>query len=468
MRKKILSKALIVIAVYALFSLVFNVLQNPAVYHNTLGLISSNYERTGDAKQYTINNVKKPFVEITEANSYNWDAIYYLNIRDKLYGDVDPHYADRYAFYPFFPMIWMISGIRTHHIILLNYLFYGLAIIILSQLLMKDRRSDMFFFILALLLPSAAVYYLPYAESLFTLTLALALIGLFKRKYWLYFIAMFCFSMTRPAAVILIIAFISVNIIYFFRQRNFRHFIKQSLLTTAPLILGWFTVTSIQYYYSGSWTAYFDTSDLWPKESGFFNNIVDWSVEGFGMTSFSIFMLALPALLYAIIWGISSLFKKNRREPVSLFSGNEVFIKEYIFNASLLFTAGVLIYFALTQGNVLNGFFRYTMVIPFFYIILFQLPEKLDKVHFAYKLSAFVISMSALIWFLLNVHYAGNIWRFEYTGLYLFVLITPCILFEKHLSPKAQRVILLIYILPAIIWHTYLFNMYLSNVWIFT
>ena len=393
MLKKVLLKFSIVTTVFVLFSVVFNLLQKPAVYNNTIGRISDNYERTGTVKRYTINKVNKPFINVTEDNAYNWDAAYYLTIRNKLYADVDPHYIDRYAFYPFFPIIWMLSGIRSHHIILLNYLFFGLALILLSQLFMRDKRSDMFFFIIALLLPSAAVYYLPYAESLFVLTLAVALIGLFRKKYWLYFLGMICFSMTRPAVVVLILAFISTDIIYLFRHRDFKHFLKQSALTIAPVVSGWFIVTVVQYYYSGSWTAYFDTWELWPKESGFFNRITDWSTEGFGMNSFSIFFLALPALIYSIVLGVSSLVKKTERKTFSLFEGDDIYIKEYMFNVSMLFMTAVIGYFIFTSGNVINGFFRYTMAVPFFYIILFQLPEKLEKVAFTYKLSAVLLSL---------------------------------------------------------------------------
>jgi hypothetical protein len=468
MLKKLLLKFSILIMVYILFSVLFSLLQNPTVYNNTLGHISDNYERVGTLKRYTINKVNKPFIKVTEENAYNWDATYYLTIRDELYAGIDTHYSDRYAFYPFFPMIWKISGIRSHHIILVNYLLFGLGIILLSQILMKDKRSDMLFFILALIIPSAAVFYLPYAESLFVLTLAGALFGLFKRKYWVYFICMICFSMTRPAVMVLMAAFIGVDIIYLFRHRSFRHFMKQSILTIAPVILGWFIVTVIQYYYSGSWTSYYDTWELWPKESGLFNRITDWSTEGFGMTSFAIFFLALPAVIYGIVFALKYMLKRTERVKVSLFHGDETYIKGYIFNVSMLYMAAMVGYFVFTSGNVLNGFFRYTMAVPFFYIILFLLPEKLEKIHFGYKIGAMLLSVAAVAGFLLNVHYAGDLWRFEYFGLYLMLIFAPLVLFEQYCSVKTKYIGLLLYIIPAIIWHTYLFNMYLSNAWIYT
>jgi hypothetical protein len=465
---KILLKFSIVIAVYILFSAVFSLLQNRTIYDNTLGMVSTNYERSGTAKRYIIYKVSDPYNCVTETNAYNWDATYYLTIRNKLYADIDPHYIDRYAFYPFFPIIWKISGIRSQHIILVNYLFFGLGIILLSQLFMKNKPRDIFFFILALLIPSAIVFYLPYAESLFVLTFAIALWGLFRQKYWLYFIGMICFSMTRPAVIVLMVAFIGTDLIYLFRHRNFKHFIKQSGLTIAPVILGCLAVIVMQYCYSGSWTAYFDTADLWPKESGFLNKISDWSTEGFGMNSFSVIFLALPAFIYSLILGVSALIKKPMKNTVSLFAGNEVYIKEYMFNVSMMFMAGILGYFFLTSGNVLNGFFRYTMAVPFFYIILFLLPEKLRTVALRYKIGVMIFTTALLFSLLLNIHYTGDIWRFEYLGLYMLVLTVPLVLFEQYFSEKAKNWVILLYVIPAVVWHTYLFNMYLSNVWIFT
>ena len=281
--KRILLKTAIVAAVYALFSMVFALLQNPSVYSNTLGRISTNYERvTNKAKRYTINKVNKPLVAVTENNAYNWDAGYYMAIRDYSYSDVDSHFMDRYAFYPFFPIVWKLSCIRSHHIILLNFLFFGLALILLSELLMKGKKYEILYFILALLIPPVVVFYLPYAESLFVLTLIVAMVGMYRKKYWFYFVPMVCFSMTRPAVVILMFAFLGTELVYFFRHRNYKHWLRQSALVTAPVLTGWLIVTIMQYLYSGSWTVYFDTWDIWSNESGIFNKITDWSIEAFG------------------------------------------------------------------------------------------------------------------------------------------------------------------------------------------
>lgn len=459
-----------VLAVPVLFFTFFKLLQNPAIYNRTLGKISANYQRTGPEKQYSISKVTIPFIDITEQNAYNWDAAYYLAMRDKMYSGVNLQYADRYAYFPFFPLIWKLSFIRSWHIIFLNYLFFGIALILLSRMLMANKSYAMLFFALALLMPSAIIFYLPYAESLFILTFAVAITGIYKKQYWLYFLAMLCFTLTRPAVLILIFSLLGTDIIFLLKYRNIKHSIRQSILTLSPVITGWLMITILQYYYSGSWTTYFDANDLWPTESGFLSDIKDWSGEGFGMDVFAIFFLAIPALFYSVTAGVTSLLRKNNdaRKTISLFEGNASYIKDYLFNLSVIFTAGILMYYLTLRSNALNDFNRYTMSVPFFYIILFLLPEKLEKIRVQYKLGAIVLAAVALILFMLNITYTGKLWKFEYSGLYLFLFITPLVVFEKNFSATVKLAWLFLLIIPAIIWQAYLFNMYLSNAWIFT
>src|SRR4029077_3976449 len=115
------------IAVNFSFAAAFKLMQQPEVYNNTLGKVSTNYERTGNTKRYHIDKVGKPFIELTESNAYNWDATYYKKIRDSLYAGTNMQYADRYAFYPLFPIVWKISGIRSVAIIVFNYLLFALS-----------------------------------------------------------------------------------------------------------------------------------------------------------------------------------------------------------------------------------------------------------------------------------------------------------------------------------------------------
>jgi len=313
------------------------------------------------------------------------------------------------------------------------------------------------------------VYYLPYAESLFVFTLVLAIAGLIQKKYWLFFIGALAFSMTRPAAQIFILALIAADMRYFIHHKKIRFFLKEISLKVLPFVLGIFLVTWIQYLYSGSWTAYFDSLTFWPVESGFTSKVLDWSVEGFGMTVFCIFFIAIPCLIYSIIWGVTSLKQQDADwAPVSLFAGNARWIEEYMFNVSVLFIAGNLCYTFLTSGNILNGFYRYTVCVPFFYIVLFLLPEKIKDVKLSFKLGVVGLSIAGMSIFFMNVVYGGNRFRFEYLGLYIMFFLLLLFIVEPYLSGNKKWLILAALLIPAIVWHAYLFNMYLSDGWIFT
>jgi hypothetical protein len=467
-RKTLLLKLCVALAISMAFIAVFKLLQNPTIYTNTLGKISSNYERSNADIRYHIHKVKKPFVAISEANAYNWDTRYYKNIRDSLYQGTDRAFADRYAFYPMFPLVWKVSGIRSIMIIPFNYILFVLALILLSGLLMKDNDNKLFIFSLGLLLPSVIVFYLPYAESVFVLGMALALWGLFKKRYWLYVAGALMFTLARPAEMIFVVAVLVTDGVYFMRHKDYRYFIKELCLKLIPLLAGNLIIFCMQYYYSDSWSAYFDTWDLWPKESGYLNPITDWSTEGFGMTVFAIFFVALPCLIYSCWWGIKSLGLKGKLAVPSLFAGGKDYIKEYMFNVSAVFMVGVIMYTILTSGNVLNGFFRYSMNTPFFYVLFFLLPAKLTYKPVKYLLSGYIAAVAAIAIFLSTVHYAGNLLRFDYAGLFLSLPVATLYVFGKWINDKFKAVFFIILIIPVAIWYAYLFNMYLSNVWIFT
>ncbi|HWY38840.1 MAG TPA: hypothetical protein VNY73_09795 [Bacteroidia bacterium] len=470
MKNELLTKISIVIGLLILSSVVFSLLQNKSVYEISLGRISSNYARLNAKEGSQIIETKKPFEKITSSNIYRWDAKLYKSISDSAYTNTDFYFKERLAFYPLFSVLWKVSNIDSPLIFIFNYLLFAFSLIWLLNLFKKSDTDNLFIFFIALILPSSMVYYLPYAESLFLFTFVAAIAGLLQKKYWLFFIGALAFSMTRPAAQIFIFAIIFSDIRYFLLHKNLLYFIKEVLLKALPFVLGIFLVTWIQYIYSGSWTAYFDSLTFWPVESGFSNKIVDWSVEGFGMTVFAIFFVAIPSLIYSIVWGIKVFGRKQNAgaQPLSLFSGDKEWIREYIFNTSVLFIAGNLIYTFLTSGNVLNGFYRYTMCVPSFYIVFFLCFEKIKIFPLKYKIITLGLCAAGMMVFLSNVIYGGDRFRFPYTGLYILVALFFLLIIEPYISYKKKWFITAVILIPAIIWHVYLFNVYLSDGWIFT
>ena len=466
MKKPFLIKSVIACGFFAFSLLFFLAQQHPKIYNASLGKISCNYERTNNGNGSIIQG-QQPYQHITHNNLYNWDAVLYKSIRDNMYSPFCHGHQVMQAFYPLFPIIWKISMIDSSLIIIFNYFLLVLALILLSGYLNGNTKEDYFIYAIALLLPTTAMYYLPYAEALFLLTFAIAVIGLLKRNYWLFFIGAMAFSMTRPACLIYIIALLATDIRYLINHKNFIYFIKEITLKIIPFISGFLMVTFIQYLYTGSWTAYWESLTYWPTRQGFNYPIVDWSVEGFGMNVIAVCFVALPALIYAIVWGIKA-FNRSDTPPPSLFSGDKNWVKEYIFNSSIVFIAGNFIYTILTSGNVLNGFARYSMAIPFFYIVWFLLPEKLKAVSTISKMVGIGLSMAGLILFLYFVEYGGSRFQFAMSGLYLSLAVLLFFIAAPSLSFRSKLIVFLILVGPCIVWHTYLFNMYLCQAWVYT
>jgi hypothetical protein len=461
-------KLIILFGVFIAFTATYKLLQKNEIYNPTIGQLTMNYERVNTNPTSVVREVNKPYANFIEQQACNWDAEHYKNIRDSMYAGSSVLIIYRYAFYPFFPMMWKLSHTNVHGIVFLNYLFYSLALILLTSIFLKGSKSELFYYSLALLIPTAIVFYLPYTESLFMLLFALAVIGLLKQKYWLFFLALLCLSMTRPSGLMLCVTFLVANTFLFIRQKQLARYFKDCLLIILPILLGWVIVAAIQYHYSSSWITYLRACSLWPKEPDLYKKVIDWSQEGFGMTTFAMFAFAIPAILCTIIWANKLLFSKEKETAISLFSGDETYIKKYLFHISMLFITGFALFNLLTSGYQWNGFYRYTMTTPFFYIILFQLPEKLKTIPLHYKLSAFFMMLICISIFLMSTEYAGDIFRFKYLGLYLLVAFALLLVFEPLFQDRWRIVVLILLLLPCLIWQTFLFNMFLGNAWVIT
>ncbi len=469
MRRPVIKQLLLIVGVLGLFMLTFLALQEKSIYDFTLGKISTNYERSGKGHTLKIQEVRKPYVPLTREAIYHWDGLLFKEIRDEGYKQGSLYHKEKPAFYPLFPFLWKISGIDSILIIFLNFILFGIGLVLLQRSLMKsDTHANLLYLAIALLLPSAITYYLPYAESVFLLTLAVSIYGIFKKKYWIYAVGAFLFTMTRPSSLMFIAALIAADTILLFRHRDLKHYIKDLTPKLIPCVVGFLAVTGIQYLYTGSFIAYFESTELWPTESGFFNPIRDWSREGFGMSVFSIFFLALPAIIYLFVITLKSLRKDWREKPILLFNSEEDHKKEYLFLISLLFIAINLVYFSLTCGNVINGFSRYTLSVPFLYIILFLLPDKLSKVSLFKRILFFVTCLCGLTVFLSLVAYGEPHWSMKSSGLFLFLIISLFLMLEEYFNVRQKWIVLIILSLPCILWQTYLFNMYLTDAWVFT
>jgi hypothetical protein len=202
MSKRLIILILIGIINLVLISIIYKILQNEKIYKSTLGQISQNYERKVENNN-EITKVTKPYTEVNEEKFERWDAAIYhcisikmYEIRNDCYGKVSA------AFFPLFPLLWKVTNSTFIGISIINYFLFIFSVAILVLLLLKETFiNQVFTYSLLISLPSSIVYYLPYSESLFLFTMLIAVIGLLKDKYWIYFIGIYLLSTVRPATI---------------------------------------------------------------------------------------------------------------------------------------------------------------------------------------------------------------------------------------------------------------------------
>ncbi|MBI5217947.1 MAG: hypothetical protein HY958_03345 [Bacteroidia bacterium] len=444
---------------------IFRLFQDSDFYNATLNKIAFTYQK----EKKLIKEVEKPFVSLSAENMINWDGEFYNKIRK--------YYYDKgeccYAFFPLFPLLWKIIFVDETWIGLVNYLLFAISIIIFSSFLVKKNSplsERLCVFALALILPTVTTYYLPYAEALYTLTFALAIWGLVKNKYWIYFTFILLFAMTRPSITIFAISIILLDIFYLLKHRNFLHFIKELIRKLLPVALGTFIVFFLFYLNSGSWTKYFEVvNKYWFVSFSIPKTITDWSVEGFGMNIFTLFFMVLPVLVLFIFNALKVLRAKPVEKPPGIFSGDMDFIKEYFFNNAMIHFWGVFLFIVFYQGGSLNGLSRYVFVSPFFYIFFFVLYDIIKEARL-YKILLFsVLSVTGSLLVLLNVPDTLQP-EISFTDTGFFALLASFVyLFLMRYMNRAVRISLLIILaVYNIIWIAFLYNIFLCDGWLFT
>jgi hypothetical protein len=446
--------------------LLFVLFQHPAIYQNTLAKITHTYSRDTMVK-INVWKVDEPYYFKNKKNLLSWDAGIYNDIRCHYYSDED----QTYAFFPLFPMLWKFLNIDIEYISFFNYLLFSLAIIILSSLFLNpEKLSDaesIIVFMLALTLPMVVVIYLPYAEAVYILTFSVAAWGWIKNKYWMYFIFMTLFAMSRPVFMNAGLAFIIADVLLFAKHRNFFRFLKEMFLKIVPLVLGTIIVFYLFYLNSGNFLKYFETVEKWWQvHFQIPSKITDWSIEGFGMNVFAIFfVIILSAILLA-----NNFFKvlKSKGENDSSEENRIDQAKEYFFNVSLLYFCGVFVTLIFFQNGSMNGLCRYVFSSPFFFVFLFHLYSEYNQIKIKkillFFIPATVLSFLMLIGF---EKYEPQL-NFSDSGYLTFLLSFTYLFFMRRMNALWRYTLLAIIIFYNLVWVTYLYNMFLCNAWIYT
>ena len=438
-----------------LFHGVFSLLQNPKVYRSTLSKISSNYVRTGDWNDGKIVKRDTVFVERSSNNYLNWDAAIYHCISDRLYKPEDSCYGKvRAAFFPAFPFIWRFSGLSPPAMATVNFLLFTLALALaLSFFSSRPISENLVIYLVLISLPSSVIFQIPYTESLFVMSMIVGCVGIWKGKYGLYFLCFALMAMVRPATVFVLFAVALTDLVRSIQRRSSAgEMFKSLVLRGLPFLFGYIFALGIQFYSSGSFMSFWDAHDYWAGTVPKNWQIVDWSVEGFAMNAFAIFFVAIPATIAAIRYLSSDLSKP----------------KNYLLSLSVFYLVGIFVFTALTSGGNLHSFFRFELASPCFFIAAIFFLDRTKKGLWNQLFKFILLPLAGLLIFFAFVDYGGDRLRFEYLGAYLLIASFTYLLVYQWLMPFSRYLILSVLLVANILFGTYLLNMFLSNVWIFT
>jgi len=471
--KDIISLKIVIIFSVFIFGLItFKSFQNEYFFRDTLGKVAITYQRLNDSpthlKDVDIAKTKNPYTTLDEANFIHWDVVFFKYMKENSYGTEDSWPGiGTYAFSPLFPFIWKLTHLPARYMSIFNYLLFAFSILILSYLFLSPTDFGKFdqlaLFALALTLPSVFSFYLPYCESVFIFTMSLALWGLFKDKYWLFFVALIAFALSRPSFLIVGAAIICTDVYFLLINKNFKLFSKELVMKLSPIVIGMLITFFIQYLSSGNFFKMFEVhSRYWNHNFQVPVTISDWSTEGYGMNIFSIFSIVLPSSLFILTY-----FLKNHEEkkvpPISLFLPETK--RQYLFTLSIIFFIGNFLFVYLTQGGNLNGLHRYILVSPFFYIFFFIFIKEIREISLKYLLIVLIPMIFVGYWLLGNGPYQHKI-TFLDMGYFLLVLCMLYFILFNRMN-RALKIAFLVLLIPInTVWLTYLFNHFLNNAFI--
>ena len=451
---------------FVLFMGVFTLLQREGFHKHTLGRVAQNYERTGDWNNYEIKRTAKPFNALRNDDLVTWDAAIYKCISERSYAKEGACYGTvRGAFFPLFPLLWKATGLTPIGISIVNYILFMASVALLLMYLFRSSMTNTLLLYLVLItLPSVVIFWIPYSESLFMATFTLAAFGVIQRRYWVYGIGAFAMSMVRPASVFVLLALLFIELLVLLFHKDGPAFVKRVVLRSAPWLMGYAGTMAIQRYSSGSWTTMVDAQAAWSGGVQVISGISDWSVEGFGLSVFSIFAVCIPLLLtgtYALVRWSSPAVKRvlEKLEHTGT---------EYVAVVCAAYLVGIFVFTLLTSGGNLHSFFRFTLATPFFYVLVLVFMDHLRTHPIKHALTGYAIGAVLLCWFLLEVEFGGSRTDFSFFGMYLSMATGLfLVLFHKFALP-IRIALTCVLVLLNTVWNAYLFNAFLCNGWLFT
>ncbi len=307
-------------------------------------------------------------------------------------------------------------------------------------------------------MPSIIIFLIPYTEATYMITVTIGVLGLMKRRYWIYFLGFFLASLTRPSFTFLLLSIIGTEFFFLVKHKNFKSGILNLLSRIAPLLVGTTVVSLIQYAYGrGGWFKFIEVQKYWNNILSVPHNLRDWSHEGFGINIGVIFLVAIP-LLITIFQLLYTQFIHNKNKPVVSYQSR----KDYLLVLSILYLIGNSLFVVFFHGGSLHCLFRFTICSPFFYILLFIAFDYIRQIPL--NIRFFQIGTLILVSGLVNY---STKWDFSDLGIFIFIGTITLWLFQDLKSNLIYKTSLVLLLSVNVVWTTYLFNTYIVNGWIF-
>jgi len=356
-----------------------------------------------------------------ESNLTHWDASWYKSIVDKGY-QFNINSQSNTGFYYLFPAIWGLCHASVYGISGINIIFFIAGFSLLSLI----YRPRIHVLLLWLTFPAVFYTYIPYSEALFFLLSTISLWGIHSGNRLLTWVALFLLSLTRATAIMLMPAFLLMELISN-DKKEWRHSaVKYFIYFFLPMLAGLIVFILIQFRETGVWFAYaIQQSQRWGHKLNQPEFPLRCSVNP-GYTWL--------AALIVFSCGIATflLIKIGKQWLKANEMGDKILLISLGYMAMSLF----LLLF-INVPSELTGSYRYVMANPFFYVFIFHFTHKMKYCRKDYLL---VFLIATLVWLL-----------FSYKDYQLFLLlsINTAIIFLFMLT--ANRNLLWPYIVLSVI-----------------
>ena len=312
-----------------------------------------------------------------------WDVGFYKSVATGGY-QYSPDHPSNIAFFILFPLVWRISHLGIMGICLLNILFFATGFSILTRIYKINTQNKI------LWLTSPAVYFtfIPYSEALFFMLAAFAVYGVYKNKTLLIWMALFLLSLTRATVIFLAPAFLAMSLLSAPRNLWYKSILTYLKIYLFPLVAGTALFVYIQYRSTGIWFVFLEV------EEKFWAHKFSWPVLPFhsygGQPTDAISGLAMFVGFFSLIFLLVLFFKWLKSSKTE----NPLLIASCGYMVMALFE--VIFYNPAWGGTtIVWSVFRYVMINPFFYIILYHFTIRLK---YTPKDFAYVFFIANIVW----------------------------------------------------------------------